>query len=270
MFLIENSAIKNTLGKGAVAWYRILKLFPQTETRRNACMARWWSEMRGGKTKQAWDPMTHQICLASTDESRSWGGAEADPSEVACVNLCTCSEEQVGTGQASWRLERSVSQHFRLGMTSLMLSGEPGRMDGNGGLPDIWCGRDSGQQRTCRQYGQGTVLSHRCACKTIWGKKNWVWEFAVKHANVTHVWFMNTEGEREREWARHRDRLEDYAPNSWLRLPQEEGRTIWIITGGVLALVKMFGFFIWENSCKYEKLSTSVNSGGWLLRSLHF
>lgn len=41
MFLIENSAIKNTLGKGAVAWYRILKLFPQTETRRNACMARW-------------------------------------------------------------------------------------------------------------------------------------------------------------------------------------------------------------------------------------
>lgn len=118
--------------------------------------------------------------------------------------------------------------------------------------------------------GKGLCFHTDVLAKQYGVKKNWVWEFAVKHANVTHVWFMNTEGEREREWARHRDRLEDYAPNSWLRLPQEEGRTIWIITGGVLALVKMFGFFIWENSCKYEKLSTSVNSGGWLLRSLHF
>lgn len=32
---------------------------------------------------------------------------------------------------------------------------------------------------------------------------------------------------------------------------------------GILAAAKMFYFFYVRESCKYEKLSTSVNSGGW-------
>lgn len=165
--------------------------------------------------------------------------------------------------------ELSVSQQFLLWSIFPWSTWGDTRTDGNG--------RDWGQvaDHISIKMSEGLHASARMCSENHMGSKNWVSEFAVKHANVTSVWFMNIRTQRERNTKTDRKtmpQIQDqvclgggrrnrrscyrrnvgFSENVWLLLFEKKNMQIWEIMNLVRGSYILCIFHYWK--------------GAWILR----